>query len=54
MQTKEFPGGLVIKYLTLSLLWLGFNPTLELPHAIGMAKRKEEKNASSQVTLLGK
>ena len=39
----EFPGGLVVKDSVLSLLWLGVLPGLELPHAVGAAKKKGER-----------
>ena len=35
----EFPDGLVVKDLALSLLWLGFNPWPGDFHAVGMAKK---------------
>ena len=37
----EFPGGLTVKDLTLTVLWHGFDPgPWELGNAMGMAKKK--------------
>ena len=45
---EEFPGGLVVKDLVLSLLWLGFYPwPRDLSYAVGMAKNKN-KNKNKQ------
>ena len=41
---EEFPGGLVVKDLVLSLLWLGFYPwPRDLSYAVGIAKKRKEK-----------
>ena len=45
-----FPGGLVIKGLVLSLLWLGFNLWVqELPYASGVAKKKKKKKKKKKI-----
>ena len=43
---QEFPGGLMVKDLVLSLLWLGFDskPT-SLLYAMSMAKRKGKEKS---------
>ena len=47
----EFPGGLVVKDSVLSLLWLGGLPGLELPHAVGAAKKKRRERNKGSVGL---
>ena len=44
MPHVEFPGGLVVKDMVLSLLWLGFDFWPELLHA--MAKNKQKPKLS--------
>ena len=42
--SREFPGGLALKDLALSLLWQELDPwTRELLHAVGSAKKKKKK-----------
>ena len=39
----EFPSGLVVKDLALSLLWHRFHPLEEFPHATGVARKRKDK-----------
>ena len=56
----EFPGGLTVKDLALSLLWLRFLlawvqfQAMELLHAIGMAKKKKKKREINIATFIKK
>ena len=45
--TGEFPGGLAVKDLVLSLLWLGFDPRPRDFH-VGKAKAKNKTNPKTQ------
>lgn len=49
----EFPGGLVLKDLALSLLWQGFDPLAwELLLVVGMAKKeKKEKERKDKLVI---
>ena len=50
---EEFPGGLAVKDLALSLLWLRFIPwPQECLHATGMAKRKKKKKKRKRKKIL--
>ena len=47
--SKEFPGGLAVKDLALSLLWRRFDPLAqELPHAAGAAENKTKQKQPPQ------
>ena len=48
--TREFPGGLAVKDLALSLAWVLPLPW-ELPYAAGMAKTKQNKTKASPQNL---
>ena len=48
---REFPGGLALKDLALSLLWQELDPwTRELLHAVGSAKKKKKKKKKKKPT----
>ena len=58
IEIREFPGGLVVKDLALSLLWLGFHPwprNFHMPMGVGGKKRKLKCSVfswSSTVSLI--
>ena len=41
---EEFPGGLVVKYLALSLLWFGFDLWLRNFHMLWVWPKKKDPN----------
>ena len=54
MQNQEFPGGLAVKDMALSVPWLWFNPWPgEFPHAVGVAKKNQHAKLKEKYSILG-